>query len=146
MSPPEVATNLGVLVDQLKIFMWVFGIGLLPFLGWSIYVTWSLRTLVEMHNHPDRYNFGAKGLSAVPDKLDTLSSRQETITELNHQLNVKMDNLSAAHDRTDGKINGFEQVIKDNTKAMTDLTTWLQLEAARRDEREKAREDGKINW
>ncbi len=61
------------------IALWVFGVAVVPILAWAAYVTTQLsklnknltdqsakvNLLVEMHNHPDQYNFGSQSTNQL---------------------------------------------------------------------------------
>lgn len=51
---------------------WVFGVALVPLLGWCIHITWHLQRcrdgvarLLNMHEHPEDYGFGTSRQTKV---------------------------------------------------------------------------------
>ena len=56
----------------IEVFLWVFGLSILPAIGWAIHTTWenkkilySVEKLVHMHEKPDEFGFGTGGIKEV---------------------------------------------------------------------------------
>ena len=61
---------------DLNIFLWLVGIGVLPAVGFGVFMVNAvkemkidIKKLLEMHEHADQYGFGTVGLTKVMNRL-----------------------------------------------------------------------------
>ena len=115
----------------IEIFMWVMSVALIPFIGWVVHQTWSIKKLVEMHENPGKTGFGTIGLDELPagvkhikHSLDEIKDRQ--IVFIRHVDKIAVDQV-----QTINRLDDLKEVISQNTAAMRELVTLIRIMDAR---------------